>query len=240
MPRFISVYNPPSIWNPRMNRKPTPSLVMAIIMVIIVTIYGVNQFNRLNQTEYVEIREFEGVRLSSINDFRENSIRGPQEINTSDYKLEIFGKAKAPIEYNYNEVLDNFTSYRKVTTLNCVEGWSATGLWEGVKVMDLVEEAEPETDASIIIFHAEDGYTTSLPIEYVKENELILAYRINNVVLPEENGFPFQLVAESKWGYKWCRWVIGLELSADTDYEGYWEQRGYSNSADLDDSFRGN
>ena len=124
--------------------------------------------------------------------------------------------------------------------MNCVEGWSATVLWEGVNIMDLVEEATPDVGAEIIIFHAEDGYTTSLPIDYTRDNELILAYKINEVTLPEENGFPFMLVAESKWGYKWCRWVNGLEFSDDPDFEGYWERRGYSNSGDLDDSFRGN
>ena len=41
---------------------------------------------------------------------------------------------------------------------------------------------------------------------------------------------PFQLVAESKWGYKW---ITRIELSDDADYEGYWESRGYSNDADL-------
>lgn len=209
-------------------------------MVLFVAIYAVNQFNQAGRTQYIEIRDYQGVRLSSINDFRENSIKGPQNINVTGYQLEIFGLVETPTSYTYYEVLDNFTSYKKIITLNCVEGWSATVLWEGVKVMDLIAEADTDESAEIIIFHAEDGYTTSLPIEYIRDNELILAYKINEVTLPDENGFPFQLVAESKWGYKWCRWVTGIELSDDTDYEGYWERRGYSNSADLDDSFWGN
>lgn len=215
-------------------------LIIAGFMVLFVAIYAVNQFNQAGRTQYLEIRDYQGVRLSSINDFRENSIKGPQNINVTGYQLEIFGLVETPTSYTYNEVLDNFTSYKKVITLNCVEGWSATVLWEGVKVMDLVAEADPDESAKIIIFHAEDGYTTSLPIDYIRDNELILAYKINEVTLPDENGFPFQLVAESKWGYKWCRWVTGIELSDDSDYEGYWERRGYSNSADLDDSFWGN
>jgi DMSO/TMAO reductase YedYZ molybdopterin-dependent catalytic subunit len=106
-------------------------------------------------------------------------------------------------------------------------------------LIDLVEAAEPGDEALVVVFHAEDGYTTSLTIDYIREHDLILAYKINRVTLPEENGFPFQLVAESKWGYKWCRWVTGLEFSDDLEYEGFWESRGYSNSADLEDSFRG-
>jgi len=60
---------------------------------------------------------------------------------------------------------------------------------------------------------------------------------MNGVVLPPERGFPFQLVAESKWGYKWIKWVHEIELSDDVDYKGYWEQQGFSNEADTDNSF---
>ena len=60
---------------------------------------------------------------------------------------------------------------------------------------------------------------------------------MNNVTLPSERGFPFQLVAESKWGYKWIKWITEIELSNDIDYRGFWEQRGYSNTANLNESF---
>ena len=206
---------------------------------VIVAFYGALQFNHLGKTDYVEVRDYQGARLSSINNFRENSIKGPQNVNITTYKLQVYGDVSNPINYTYNEVLDNFTSYQKVVTLNCVEGWSATVLWEGVKVMDLVNQADPSGNAVIIIFHAADGYTTSLPIDYIRENGLILAYKINEVTLPKANGYPFQLVAESKWGYKWCRWVTVLELSSDASYEGYWESRGYSNTGDLGESFWG-
>jgi DMSO/TMAO reductase YedYZ molybdopterin-dependent catalytic subunit len=57
------------------------------------------------------------------------------------------------------------------------------------------------------------------------------------VTLPPERGFPFQLVAESKWGYKWIKWVTEIELTDDAGYRGYWESRGYSNIGDLDKEF---
>jgi DMSO/TMAO reductase YedYZ molybdopterin-dependent catalytic subunit len=54
---------------------------------------------------------------------------------------------------------------------------------------------------------------------------------MNGVVIPPERGFPFQLVAESKYGYKWIKWITTIELSDNADYLGYWESRGYSNGA---------
>jgi DMSO/TMAO reductase YedYZ molybdopterin-dependent catalytic subunit len=182
--------------------------------------------------EGVEIREYEGEKLSSISDFRENSIAGPQQVSLEDYELEITGLVDKPLALTYEQVLDR-KQYSKVVTLHCVEGWDATILWEGVLLDDLLNQAGAQDSAVTVIFHAADGYTSSLPLEYVRQNKIMLAYRMNGVELPPERGFPFQVVAESKWGYKWVKWVTKIELSADPNYRGYWESRGYNNDGDL-------
>ncbi len=187
--------------------------------------------------ESVEINEYEGEKLSSTKDFRENSIRGPQHIDIENYTLKITGLVKDSKSYSYDEVLKNNNNYKKTVTLHCVEGWSVNILWEGVMIKELIKEAEPLPEAKIIIFHASDGYTTSLPIEYIIENDIMFANKMNNITLPPERGFPFQLVAESKWGYKWIKWVTEIEFSDDVNYKGFWESRGYSNEADLDKNF---
>jgi DMSO/TMAO reductase YedYZ molybdopterin-dependent catalytic subunit len=218
------------------------SILFVVLTVVLVAIiaFGVNI--GCSQTEVLapnEIREYEGADLSSINDFRENSIKGPQEIDVDSYMLRITGLVTNSTSYTYDEALNMYQHYKKVVTLDCVEGWSVTILWEGLLISDLLAEAEPLENAEVVIFHAYDGYTTSLPIDYIKDNDILIAYKMNDVVLPPERGFPFQLVAESKWGYKWIKWITEIELSDDVDYRGYWESRGYSNSADLDDSFFG-
>ncbi len=185
----------------------------------------------------IEIKEYEGIDLSSITDFWENSIKGPQYIDLDSYTLKISGLVENPVAYVFDEVIDNHQNYKKVVTLHCVEGWSVTILWEGVLVRDLIEEAEASPNASVVIFHAYDGYTTSLPIDYIIDQDIIVAYKMNGVLLPPERGAPFQLVAESRWGYKWIKWITEIEISDDTEYEGFWERRGYSNDADINDSF---
>jgi DMSO/TMAO reductase YedYZ molybdopterin-dependent catalytic subunit len=214
-------------------------LVLFLILVAAITlVVGIG----CDDTEVLapnEIREYEGVDLSSINAFRENSIKGPQAIDVESYTLGITGLVADSTNYTYDEILNRYQHYKKVVTLDCVEGWSVTILWEGVLVRDLLGEADPLADAEVVIFHAYDGYTTSLPLDYIMDNDILIAYKMNDVVLPPERGFPFQLVAESKWGYKWIKWITEIELSDDADYRGYWESRGYSNSADLDESFFG-
>jgi DMSO/TMAO reductase YedYZ molybdopterin-dependent catalytic subunit len=181
----------------------------------------------------VEIREYQGTDLSSIAAFHENSIKGPQQIDLESYRLKVDGLVENSLEDTLAEVTDNHQSYKKVVTLNCVEGWRVTILWEGVLVKELIEEAKASPEANTVIFHAYDGYTTSLPLDYIMGQDIMLAYKMNGVVLPPERGAPFQLVAESKWGYKWIKWVTEIELSDDDSYQGYWESRGYSNDADL-------
>ena len=153
--------------------------------------------------------------------------------------MQITGLVENLTSYTYDEVINDFVKYEKVVTLNCVEGWSVNILWEGVQLKDILEKAGPRPEAKVVIFHAYDGYTTSFPIEYIVNNNILMAYKMNDVVIPPERGFPFQLVAESKWGYKWIKWITQIELSDNTSYKGYWEERGYSNTGDLDKYFLG-
>jgi hypothetical protein len=111
-------------------------LFVALSMVLVALIaVGVN--TGCCQTEGlapVEVREYEGVDLSSINAFRENSIKGPQEIDVESYSLSITGLVTNSTSYTYDEVLNRYQHYKKVVTLDCVEGWSVTILWEGLLV----------------------------------------------------------------------------------------------------------
>jgi DMSO/TMAO reductase YedYZ molybdopterin-dependent catalytic subunit len=180
----------------------------------------------------VEVRSYQGKNLSSVKDFSENSIKGPQKVDLSSYRLQIGGLVRKPLTLTYDQVLDR-EKYAKVVTLHCVEGWDATILWEGVKVKDLLAQAQYDPSASVLILTAYDGYTTSLPLEYLSSRDILLAYKMNDAVMIPERGFPFALVAEDKWGYKWIKWVTKMEVSSDTSFKGYWEQRGYNQNGDL-------
>jgi len=180
-----------------------------------------------------EIREYQGQNLSSISDFRENSIKGPQYVNASTYSLTITRLVNKTLEYTYDEVISKFQKYTKVVTLHCIEGWSVKILWEGFLVSDLLQEAGVNSSAQVVIFRAYDGYSTSLPLDYIVSKDILIAYKMNGVVLPPERGFPFELVAESKYGYKWIKWITEIEPSDNVNYTGYWESRGFSNDADI-------
>ena len=179
-----------------------------------------------------EVRDYQGENLSSISDVRENAINGNQNLNQTTYRLNVTGLVNETREYTYSEVVDGFPKYEKVVTLYCVQGWNARILWEGVLVRDLLNASDVMPTAKVVIFHASDGYTTSMPLEYFYDNDILMAYKMNGLVLPPEKGFPFELVAESKLGYKWIKWITQIELSDNVNYKGFWESRGYPNDAD--------
>lgn len=179
-----------------------------------------------------ELMEYNGEKLDPAVGPRDNSIKGVQQVDISTYQLTVDGLADAPQTYTYDDVLA-MPSEERLIRLYCVEGWNANILWQGVSMKTLLESAKPKAEVNTVIFHAVDGYTTSLPLQEILEGNLILAYNANDIALPPEMGYPFIFVAEEKWGYKWARWVNRIELSSDDSYQGYWESNGYSNDADL-------
>lgn len=215
-------------------------IVIFVLLILLAAVYvATNEFRPQGtiKLDNVEVKEYKGQKLSSVSDFRENSIKGPQYINITNYKLEITGLVSNPKNYTYDEVIKDHLNYEKVVKLDCVEGWDVTILWQGILIKDLISEVKPLSNANTVIFYAYDGYSTSFPLDYIENNNILLAYKMNNVTIPPERGFPFQVVAESKWGYKWIKWITKIELSNDPNYKGYWESRGYSNSGNLNESF---
>jgi DMSO/TMAO reductase YedYZ molybdopterin-dependent catalytic subunit len=208
-------------------------VAMLLVLVFVAVYYGNQVINQPPTLYPGEIREYQGENLSSIADFRENSIKGPQNVNISNYRLQITGLVNRTLEYTYNEVLDKFQRYQKVVTLHCVEGWSVKILWEGFLVNDLLAEAVVNSSAVAVIFYAYDGYSTMLPLDYITTKNIIIAYKMNGLTLPPERGFPFELVSESQYGYKWIKWITKMELTDNPNYLGFWESRGFPNNATL-------
>ncbi len=203
-------------------------VTMLLVMVFIAVYLTVTQPKMLYPGE---IQNYQGQNLASIADVRENAIKGTQHIDMSTYRLTITGLVNKSVEYTYDQVLSKFQSYQKVVTLYCVEGWSAKILWEGFLVTDLLKEAGVDSNATAIIFRASDGYSTALPLDYITSHNIIIAYKMNGLTIPPERGFPFQLVAESQYGYKWIKWITSIELTDNSGYLGFWESRGYPNDA---------
>ena len=113
-----------------------------------------------------------------------------------------------------------------------MEGWGFNAKWTGFRITDLLNISGLKLGAKYVFFTSADGYSTSLPLDYLQKNSILMAYGINDVTLPPDRGFPLQLVAKGKYGYKWAKWIIRIEVVSE-EYRGYWESRGYTDSADV-------
>lgn len=176
-----------------------------------------------------ELNTWHGQALSPFQRDYDNSIDGPQKLDRRNYRLRVDGLVERPLDLSYDAVIA-LGSDRRVVTLNCVEGWGERLLYDGVPLRAVLEAAGVRPEAVWVVFHSPEGYSSALPISYLFESRALLGYRINGLTLDDRRGWPFQLVAEGKFGYKWVKWITRIELTKE-EVKGYWEQRGYSNEA---------
>jgi DMSO/TMAO reductase YedYZ molybdopterin-dependent catalytic subunit len=154
------------------------------------------------------------------------------KINLETYTLTIDGEVKNPVKFNWTEVL---ALPKTVSTrdFHCVEGWSVLDCrWEGVRFKDIEKLAKPLDTARAVTFECADSYTTSLFREELAGEDVLLAYKLNGRELEEGYGFPLRLVVPNKYAYKSALWVVRLRFTRGKE-RGFWERRGYSDSADV-------
>lgn len=103
--------------------------------------------------------------------------------------------------------------------------------WHGVPVARVLDLVEPAPGASHALVEAREGYTANLPLDVLREPDVLLAWRRNGEDLTVEHGWPLRLVVPSRYAWKSVKWVTGLEVLVG-DRRGFWEERGYHNNAD--------
>jgi DMSO/TMAO reductase YedYZ molybdopterin-dependent catalytic subunit len=179
----------------------------------------------------IEAVEYHGTKLVSLTRQGNNAISGTQSISKETYRLDVTGLIGHKLNLTYHQILE-LPAYSELAYMPCVEGWGFNAKWTGFRITDLLNLTGLKTGANYVLFTSADGYTTSLPLDYLRKNNILLAYGINDVTLPQDRGFPLQLVAKGKYGYKWAKWITKIEVT-NNDTKGYWETRGYSNSANV-------
>lgn len=153
------------------------------------------------------------------------------EFDEEKWNFRVEGLVENPIMMSWKEFL-NLPSTRITSDFHCVTGWSRLeNEWEGVRFKEIVELVRPKENANFITVVAEEGYTTSLPIRDMMDDEVLLAYGFEGGPLPPEHGGPLRLVVPKKYAYKSAKWVRKMVFTEEKEL-GYWEKRGYSDSAD--------
>jgi DMSO/TMAO reductase YedYZ molybdopterin-dependent catalytic subunit len=147
------------------------------------------------------------------------------------WTLEVDGLVENPVSMGYGEVR-GLPSVVSVSDFHCVTGWTKFGnRWEGVGFRTIMAMVKPLETAGYVLIRCEQGYTTSLLLGDLDREDVLLAYGLDGEDLPGQFGGPLRLVVPHKYGYKSAKWVRGIRFLGENEL-GYWEQRGYSDTAD--------
>jgi DMSO/TMAO reductase YedYZ molybdopterin-dependent catalytic subunit len=157
--------------------------------------------------------------------------RVPYTAAPADWDLRVEGLVARSRRWTLDEVRA-LPSVTLTCDIHCVTTWSKLDTtWTGVPMRWVLEEAGVSPDATHVIAHAEEGYAANLPIEAVRDEHALLAYRYEGEPLAPEHGGPLRLLAPRLYLWKSAKWLRSLEFVA-ADRPGYWERLGYSMTAD--------
>ena len=156
---------------------------------------------------------------------------GVPRFDARTWDFEVVGLVRAPLRLTWAEFL-KLPRTVSVSDFHCVTGWSRLdNRWEGVTFRTVCDLVDPLTEAKFVTIIAEGEYTTSLPLEDLLDPDVLLAYEFNDKPLTPEHGGPLRLVVPKKYAYKSAKWVRKLRFTREQEL-GFWETRGYSNTAD--------
>ena len=151
------------------------------------------------------------------------------DLTTWDFK--VFGLVEEPLRLTYQQLMALPTVQVKAD-VHCVTHWTLLdSVWEGVAFKEIMKLIRPKPEARFVMVHCEQGFTTSLPLAVLMDDDVLFAYRRNGEDITPEHGWPLRLVVPKKYFWKSAKWVRGLEFMAQ-DRLGFWERAGYHNNAD--------
>jgi len=153
------------------------------------------------------------------------------KFNPETWDFVVEGLVENPLRLTYSEFL-KLPRTVSVSDFHCVTGWTVLDVkWEGVAFKTIFDMVKPKSNAHFVTVVAVEDYTTSLPLKDLLDNDVLLAFKLNGNPLAPEHGGPLRLVVPKKYAYKSAKWVRMLRFTEKQEL-GYWEKRGYSNTAD--------
>lgn len=152
------------------------------------------------------------------------------KVDRTNFRLTLGGACANPQVLDW-DALHALEQVDDVSDFHCVTTWSKFDVpWRGVRFADLAALAQPADDARFVLCHASDGYTTNLPLEEALKPDVLLVHTVYDAPLPPEHGGPVRMITPQLYAWKGAKWISAIEFLTE-DHPGFWEVRGYSNSA---------
>ncbi|MFO1449997.1 MAG: sulfite oxidase-like oxidoreductase [Opitutaceae bacterium] len=153
------------------------------------------------------------------------------DIPLSEWRLRLEGLVDHPTDLSW-EKLGALPQVLDVSDFHCVTTWSKYDCqWGGVAFTTLYEIAQPRPEAKFVYFTSYDGYSTNVPLEHCLDDDVLIATSFQGAPVPREHGGPARVIIPKLYAWKGAKFVKTITFLAE-DKLGFWEVRGYSNSAD--------
>jgi DMSO/TMAO reductase YedYZ molybdopterin-dependent catalytic subunit len=154
------------------------------------------------------------------------------ETNLATWDFRVFGEVEEELALSYDE-LKRLPRAEVTTDIHCVTRWSRfDASFEGVHWRELARLVRPKPSAHYVVAHAEQGFTSNVPLAAIEDDDALVAWAADGEALTPEHGWPLRLVVPSRYFWKSAKWLRALELRS-TDQPGFWERYGYHNDADF-------
>lgn len=147
------------------------------------------------------------------------------------WSLTVSGLVKRPATFTWDQFMA-LPQAEDVSDFHCVTSWSRMdNHWKGVRFRDIAERCEVLPSARYVFIKAYDSYSTNLPLEEAMKYDVLLVHMWEGKPLPKDHGGPVRMITPQLYAWKGAKW-IGEIVFRDRDELGFWEQRGYSNTAE--------
>lgn len=153
------------------------------------------------------------------------------EIPLSEWKLTLAGAVERPTTLTWDQ-LKALPQVEDVSDFHCVTTWSKYDCrWGGVAFTTLYELVQPKPAAQFVYFTSYDGYSTNVSLARCLDDDVLLATDFDGAPISREHGGPARVIIPKLYAWKGAKFVNGITF-LEEDKLGFWEVRGYSNSAD--------
>ena len=148
------------------------------------------------------------------------------DVDGDKWKLEIGGLVENKKPWTLPE-LNKLPEVSQITRQVCVEGWSAIGSWQGVRLSDFLRMIGADTTAKYVWFQCAEGYSNTIDMPTALHPQTQLTLKFDNKTLPRAYGFPIKIRIPTKLGFKNPKYVTAMWVQ-NNDAGGYWENQGYN------------
>ena len=152
------------------------------------------------------------------------------DVSLSEWQLVVDGEVENPLRLNWTDFMA-LPQTEDVSDFHCVTTWSKLDIpWKGVRFIDLAALAMPKDVATHVLCYGYDDYTTNISLEEALKPDVLLAHTVEGQPLPKEHGGPVRMITPQLYAWKGSKWINRIEFLKKNKH-GFWEERGYSNTA---------